>query len=653
MVPFLQIWQYAIRLQKLFYLATILTIFMANLAHADADKVQNIIFEKEREPNVKLVSNFLGAGPVLITGPQGRPSFEEVLPISTSTFAELLASETDIEVKREITLTLYKNETLAKLLTRADFSSDELYQVTKVVSRKINVRKLKIGTKFTIGFDENSKPVAVRTSQSDKFEYFIFKNNLGSWQGLRTLRPISAKAVPNAAAIDNKMYEKDNKVENIVSKTESASEQVKLITKVIPIAKPDLILLLGGNTVSMEGPHGRPSIEEVLPISTSTVAELLNSEAGVDIKKEISLTLNKNETLAGLLKRADFTSFELYQVAGVVSQKINVRKLGIGMNFTIGFDKNNKPVAVKTSQSDEFDYFIFKNSFGEWQGLQAIRPIDKEFVHGAGVIEGTLYEAALEANIPLPTLDNFMRVMGFSVDFQRQLRRGDAFEVVYEKTTDRITGQTLSVGMVHYVGMVLSGKQVGYYRYENNNGKIGWYDKAGKSAVRTLMRTPVSGARLASSYGMRKHPITGYNKLHRGVDFAVPTGTPILAAGSGRIEMAGWNGNYGRYIRIRHNNTYQTAYAHMSGIARGIYAGAQVDQGQVIGFVGSTGRSTGPHLHYEILVNRRQVNPMTINLPTGKNLPETEQIRFQRVVDSLHAYIRDNDTTSYAGVTLH
>jgi murein DD-endopeptidase MepM/ murein hydrolase activator NlpD len=140
---------------------------------------------------------------------------------------------------------------------------------------------------------------------------------------------------------------------------------------------------------------------------------------------------------------------------------------------------------------------------------------------------------------------------------------------------------------------------------------------------------------------------------HRGVDFAVPTGTPILAAGSGRIEMAGWNGNYGRYIRIRHNNTYQTAYAHMSGIAQGIYAGAQVDQGQVIGFVGSTGRSTGPHLHYEILVNRRQVNPMTINLPTGKNLPEREQFRFQRVVDSLHAYIRDNDTTSYAGVTLH
>ena len=472
------------------------------------------------------------------------------------------------------------------------------------------------------------------------------------WQTAICLLRLSCLIVLLSLTTANLTYADADQVKNAISDKQSASK-IKLTSTLLPIPKPDLILFLGGDTVSMEGPRARPSIEEVLPISTSTVAELLALEEDVNVKREISLTLNKNETLADLLKRADFTSSELYQVADVMSQKINVRKLGIGMNFTIGFDENNTPIAVKTSQSDKFDYFIFKNSFGTWQGLQAIRPIDTEFVHSAGVIDGTLYEAALDANVPLSTLDNFMRIMGFSVDFQRQLRQGDAFEVVYEKITDRITGETLSVGKVHYVGMVLSGRQVGYYRHENNDGTIGWYDKAGKSAVRTLMRTPVSGARLASSYGMRKHPITGYNKLHRGVDFAVPTGTPILAAGSGRIEMAGWNGSYGRYIRIRHNNTYQTAYAHMSGIAKGIYAGAQVDQGQVIGFVGSTGRSTGPHLHYEILVNRRQVNPMTINLPTGKNLPEKEQDRFQDRVDSLHAYIHDNDTTSYAGVTLN
>ena len=437
----------------------------------------------------------------------------------------------------------------------------------------------------------------------------------------------------------NPAFSNTDRVKNHIYPTNQS--HIKLETNIAPIPKPDLILLLGGNLVEMEGPLIRPSIEDVLPVSASTLGGLLAKEANLFIKRETSLALNKNETLADILKRANFSSNDLYQIAEIVSQKINVRKLGIGMNFIIGFDDYNQPVALKINQSEKLDYFIFKNELGSWKGLQAIRPIDAEFIHASGIINATLYEAAVAADVPLSALDNFMRVMGFSVDFQRQLQEGDEFELVYKKTTDRITGETLSVGDVHYVGMVLSGKPIGYYRHKNNNGNIGWYDENGKSAVRTLMRTPVNGARLSSSYGMRKHPISGYNKLHKGVDFAVPTGTPVLAAGSGRIEIAGWNGNYGRYIRIRHNNTYQTAYAHLSGIAKGVYAGAQVDQGQVIGFVGSTGRSTGPHLHYEILVNRRQVNPMTINLPTGKNLPEIEYDQFQKTVKNVEKYIEE------------
>lgn len=448
----------------------------------------------------------------------------------------------------------------------------------------------------------------------------------------------------------NPTFSTTDRVKNHIYPTNQS--HTKLETNIVPIPKPDLILLLGGNLVEMEGPLIRPSIEDVLPVSASTLGGLLAKEANLFIKRETSLTLNKNETLADILKRAQFPSNDLYQIAEIVSQKINVRKLGIGMNFIFGFDDYNQPVALKINQSEKLDYFIFKNELGSWKGLQAIRPIDAEFIHASGIINATLYEAAVAADVPLSALDNFMRVMGFSVDFQRQLQEGDKFELVYRKTTDRITGETLSVGDVHYVGMVLSGKPIGYYRHKNNNGSIGWYDKNGKSAVRTLMRTPVNGARLSSSYGMRKHPISGYNKLHKGVDFAVPTGTPVLAAGSGRIEIAGWNGNYGRYIRIRHNNTYQTAYAHLSGIAKGVYAGAQVDQGQVIGFVGSTGRSTGPHLHYEILVNRRQVNPMTINLPTGKNLPEIEYDQFQKTVKNVKKYVRKNNINSYATTSL-
>ncbi len=447
-------------------------------------------------------------------------------------------------------------------------------------------------------------------------------------------------SLANTGTVKVDLYEKKN------------ISDIKLISNISPTRKPELILLLGGSIVEMEGPTTRPSIEEALPVSSSTLGALLSKEANLFIKREINLTLKKNETLADILKRAKFSSNESYQIANVFSKKIDVRKLGIGMSFIIGFDDYNQPVAVKTNQSEKLDYFIFKNETGSWKGLQAIRPIDTEFMHAAGIINDTLYEAAIGSNVPLTALDNFMRVMGFSVDFQRQLQRGDAFELVYKKTTDRITGETLSVRDVHYVGMTLSGKKIGYYRHQNSDDSIGWYDKSGKSAVRTLMRTPVNGARLSSSYGMRKHPISGYNKLHKGVDFAVPTGTPILAAGSGRIEMAGWNGNYGRYIKIRHNNTYQTAYAHLSAIAKGIYAGAQVDQGQVIGYVGSTGRSTGPHLHYEILVNRRQVNPMTINLPTGKNLSDVDKDSFEKKVEILNKYINKNDTESYAGVTL-
>ncbi|MGB1614403.1 MAG: M23 family metallopeptidase, partial [Candidatus Puniceispirillaceae bacterium] len=179
----------------------------------------------------------------------------------------------------------------------------------------------------------------------------------------------------------------------------------------------------------------------------------------------------------------------------------------------------------------------------------------------------------------------------------------------------------------------------------------GWYDAQGQSAVRTLMRTPINGARISSGFGMRRHPTKGYNAMHRGVDFAVPKGTPILAAGSGHIDMAGWNGSYGKYIRIRHNSTYDTAYAHLSGFAAGIRRGTAIEQGQVIGYVGSTGRSTGPHLHYEIMVNNRKVNPLTVKLPTGKSVPETEMAAFRQQIKLIESQLSGSDTPQYAGIS--
>ena len=199
---------------------------------------------------------------------------------------------------------------------------------------------------------------------------------------------------------------------------------------------------------------------------------------------------------------------------------------------------------------------------------------------------------------------------------------------------------------------MLSGDQLGYYRYDHDGSRVGWYDRNGNSAARTLIRTPISGARLSSSYGMRKHPISGYNRMHKGVDFAAPTGTPIIAAGSGVVTRSGWNGSYGRYIRIRHNSTYDTAYAHMSRIARGVTPGARVEQGQVIGYVGSTGRSTGPHLHYEILVNNRKVNPLTVSLPTGEKVPAELIEDFRDQVELVEAEMIATGSVRFAAMDL-
>ena len=403
----------------------------------------------------------------------------------------------------------------------------------------------------------------------------------------------------------NPTFSNTDNVKNHINKTNQS--HIKLETNIAPTPKPDLILLLGGDLVEMEGPLIRPSIEDVLPVSASTLGGLLAKEANLFIKSEKSLALNKNETLADILKRANFSSNDLYQIAEIVSKKINVRKLGIGMNFIVGFDDYNQPVALKLNQSEKLDYFIFKNELGSWKGLQAIRPIDSEFIHASGIINVTLYEAAVASEVPLPALDTFMRVMGFSVDFQRQLQEGDEFELVYKKTTDRITGETLSVGDVHYVGMVLSGKPIGYYRHKNNNGSIGWYDKNGKSAVRTLMRTPVNGARLSSSYGMRKHPKTGKKTFHHGIDLAGTWQENVRSTAPGTVVFAGHEGSFGKVVRIEHDFGISTLYAHLSRIT--VRVGNYVAENTVIGKMGNTGRSAGSHLHYEIQVDGKSVDP--------------------------------------------
>ncbi len=436
-----------------------------------------------------------------------------------------------------------------------------------------------------------------------------------------------------------------------------------------PLPRPDYLAALGGQNVDIEGPQRRPSLSELLPAATADIAQMVARETGNSISSVFNLTLSSGETLAKILKRAKFSNQDIAQVSQALSQKVNLRRLQVGTRFTAALDNDGRAVALQlhlgaAEQKDPafnnvfIDHYVLRhddvseNSRAVWHAIRAIRPVDIRTVHAGNEIDLSLYEAAKDVNIPVNVLDEFVRVMSFSVDFQREIQQGDQFELVFDNAIDRYTEKPLTAGKLQYAGIVLSGRKMGFYRFVHPNGKEGWYDRNGESAVRTLMRTPVNGARFSSGYGMRRHPVTGYSAMHKGIDFAVPKGTPVLAAGSGHIEMAGWNGGYGRYIRIRHNSTYKTAYAHLSRIAASVRAGRAVQQGEVIGYVGSTGRSTGPHLHYEILVNNRQLNPLTVKLPSGEGLPAELKDSFLAQVKHIESKMRSSVTPLYAGISV-
>jgi murein DD-endopeptidase MepM/ murein hydrolase activator NlpD len=248
-----------------------------------------------------------------------------------------------------------------------------------------------------------------------------------------------------------------------------------------------------------------------------------------------------------------------------------------------------------------------------------------------------------------------IRIFSFDVDFQRELQPGDSFEVLYEALFED-DGSLAKTDGVLYASLTLSGERLDMYNFTPQSGHDDFFDRKGQSVRKTLMRTPIDGARLSSRFGMRKHPVLGYTRQHKGVDFAAPRGTPIYAAGDGVIESAGRNGGYGKYLRIRHNSTYKTAYGHMTRIAKGMRRGKRVRQGQIIGYVGSTGRSTGPHLHYEVLRGGRQVNPLKIKLPSGEKLKAADLASFQRHragIDAQRRRVRDtNAMIAQAGCQL-
>ena len=345
--------------------------------------------------------------------------------------------------------------------------------------------------------------------------------------------------------------------------------------------------------------------------------------------KEIKYLIKNNDTVERILKKFQVNSKDLKKII-VELKKNNLTNIYAGRELTIVLKKledgshsvinlvypvnNIMRIEIRQSQNN---YIVKKNILKLYRKEVVIK----------SKIENNLYNAAVKSGIEPNIIIEFARIFGFEVDFQRDIRKGDWFEILYERFEDD-NNIIKDTGKIIYASMYVNREEINLYNFKDETD-TGYYDINGKSIVKSLMKTPINGARLSSSFGMRKHPILGYNKMHRGTDFAAPTGTPIMASGAGKITRARWCGGGGNCVKIKHNSTYETIYAHMKNFARGIKEGKRVKQGQIIGYVGSTGLSTGPHLHYEVIVNGKKVNSQKLKLPSGKILKGSEREQFE------------------------
>ena len=350
----------------------------------------------------------------------------------------------------------------------------------------------------------------------------------------------------------------------------------------------------------------------------------------IEEKLEIDFTLvqkyylQEGETFTGALKQADLQDDEINDVVNIISKKIDLRKLNVGTLIeTYTKSINDKKIINEIIIYPDIEKKIY------------VKKVNNKFVAGEDKkklfsklklyeveIHNSIYESLKKIDTPDEIIMEFVQLYSFDIDFQRDIRKGNKIKIFFEIYTDSQNNYIKS-GNINFSEIILDDESYELYRFQSEGDEfVEYFNSDGKSATKALMKTPINGARLSSGFGMRKHPILGYNKKHQGVDFAAPTGTPIMAAGKGHVEFVGNNGGAGKYIRIKHLNGYKTSYSHLSKYASGIQKNVKVRQGQVIGYVGNTGLSTGPHLHYEVIFNGKRINPMKMKLPSGKQLKD-------------------------------
>jgi len=348
----------------------------------------------------------------------------------------------------------------------------------------------------------------------------------------------------------------------------------------------------------------------------------------INLKYEIK----NGDTIEKILKKNKVKNNEIQSVINNYKKYANPNQLTVGNKIDITIKKNsindgNNILSFSIPISKSTTVEIKKNSLNQIESKKIITKLYKKKVLAENIISKNLYSSAVEAKINPDTIIEFARIFGFEIDFQRDIRKNDYFRIIYNKYLDE-NGEYIKSGSILYAHMNVNGREISLYKFGDDKS-YGYFDLNGKSVEKALMKTPINGARLSSSFGKRKHPILGFTKMHNGTDFAAPMGTPIMASGSGIISRAKWCGGGGNCIKIKHNSTYQTIYAHMKNFAKGMKVGKKVRQGQIIGYVGSTGMSTGPHLHYEVIVNGKKVNSQKLKLPSGKVLKNEERTKFE------------------------
>tara|TARA_B100001057_G_scaffold499027_1_gene608074 strand:- start:629 stop:1951 length:1323 start_codon:yes stop_codon:yes gene_type:complete len=347
--------------------------------------------------------------------------------------------------------------------------------------------------------------------------------------------------------------------------------------------------------------------------------------------KIINHKVANGETFDNILNLYLVKDQEIEEIKKQLSNKINLNKLNVNHKIKFTLDQSNNLIKDFTFQVSNKEKIYLKRNVENNKFNQKIlvTKLKKNTIYKENAILQSLYKSAKDQKIPASIIVEFARIYGFQVDFQRDIRKRDTFQIMYEAFKDD-NGKIIETGEILFANLKLSGVNNSLYFF-NEEGSKGHYDKSGKSVKKALMKTPINGARLSSPFGMRKHPIDGFNKMHKGTDFAAPMGTPIMASGDGIIKKAGWCGGGGNCIVIKHNSTYQTVYAHMSKFAKGVRNGIRVRQSQIIGYVGSTGKSTGPHLHYEVIVNGKKINSQKLKLPSGKILKGDTRKKFETV----------------------